>query len=113
MVRPRTLLLWSGVAVIGWWVGAWELHGWVALGCCGMLWIGGAGVGDRFGALIIGGLLGSDAFYALSLALVGAFIVCWSRRLSPRHLPLYPFLSLGTAGMIALRVAQSHFTRIG
>lgn len=112
-VRRPTFVLWGGVTAIGWWVGAWPFYGWVALACFAVLWIAGTGRGDQVGGLLIGGLLGPDALLAVPLALVAAFAVCWRRQSSPHALALYPFLSLAVAGMIGLRMAQAHFTRIG
>lgn len=105
-VRPLTLAVWAVVAGLGWWLGAWPVYGWSALGCFAVLWVAGVGVGDRLGGVLIGGLLGPSAFLAISLALVGAFAVCWQYRRSPHALPLYPFLSLGVAGIIAYQVIK-------
>lgn len=102
-IRRVTVLLWSVVALVGWWTGAWFLDWYGAAVCGGMCWLAGTGRGDRYGGVLMGGLMGFDAIYAITLALIGAAIANWYHDRPFHALALYPFLLAGVSSIIGYR----------
>lgn len=102
-IRPRTVGVWGAVALAGWGISAWPLHGWAALACCGLLAVAGVGAGDRWGGLLVGGLMGTAGSTAVGLALVLALGYCWRGRRAPAAVPFYPFLSASVGAIIVVQ----------
>jgi hypothetical protein len=102
-IHRYTLVLWGGVAVIGWTLGAWPIVWIQALACYGVLWLAGVGRGDRYGGLLIGGLLPGYPSLALCIGLTLACLYYRRTGQPPHAVPLYPFLSVGVAVMICLQ----------
>jgi hypothetical protein len=107
-IRRVTVLLWSAVAVVGWWSGAWSLDVYGIVICGVMLWLAGTGRGDRYGGALMGGLMGPDAVYAITLALAGALLVSWYRDRPTHALALYPFLLAGVSSIIGYRIIEGY-----
>lgn len=99
-VERLTFLVWGGVAMLGWALGAWPLIWIQGLVCFGLLTLAGVGRGDRLGGLFIGALMpwGAGLAIALGLALAALYYRLTNR--PPEQVALYPFLSVGVAVII-------------